>query len=258
VRVSVSAFQGAPERKVVLVDDVTDRLRAERALAERERLASLGVLAAGVAHEVNTPIAGLSSYAQMLLADTAPGDPKYAILKKMERQTFRAAHLVNNLLEFARPRAAARVRTDLHRVLSNAAESVETTLGSRRLTFQSDRAGSPAWVVGDPRELEQVFVNLFVNARDASPEEGEICCALRDEGGTVRVVIADRGAGLPEGPGEKLFAPFYTTKSSGGTGLGLAISREIVRRHGGELGLSARAGGGAEAWVTLPLAALPS
>ena len=258
VRVSVSAFQGAPERKVVLVDDVTDRLRAERALAERERLASLGVLAAGVAHEVNTPIAGLSSYAQMLLADTAPGDPRYAILKKMERQTFRAAHLVNNLLEFARPRAAARVRTDLHRVLANAAESVETTLGSRRLTFQSDRAGSPAWVVGDPRELEQVFVNLFVNARDASPEEGEICCALRDEGGTVRVVIADRGAGLPEGSGEKLFAPFYTTKSSGGTGLGLAISREIVRRHGGELGLSERAGGGAEAWVTLPLAVLPS
>jgi signal transduction histidine kinase len=195
----------------------------------------------------------------MLLADTAPGDPRYAILKKMERQTFRAAHLVNNLLEFARPRAAARVRTDLHRVLANAAESVETTLGSRRLTFQWDRSGGPAWVVGDPRELEQVFVNLFTNARDASPEDGEICCALREDGGTVRVLIADRGAGLPEESGEKLFAPFYTTKSSGGTGLGLAISREIVRRHGGELGLTARAGGGAEAWVTLPLAAaLPS
>ncbi|MEP6800730.1 MAG: ATP-binding protein [Acidobacteriota bacterium] len=255
VRVSVSAFQGAPERKVVLVDDVTDRLRAERALSERERLASLGVLAAGVAHEVNTPIAGLSSYAQMLLADTAPGDPRYAILKKMERQTFRAAHLVNNLLEFARPRAAARVRTDLKRVLSNAAESVETTLGSRRLSFDLDGATGPIWVEGDPRELEQVFVNLFTNARDASPEDGEVSCRLREEVGTVRVLISDRGDGPPPGDGEKLFQPFYSTKTSGGTGLGLAISREIVRRHGGEIGLEARPGGGAQAWVTLPLAA---
>jgi two-component system NtrC family sensor kinase len=253
VRVSVSAFQGAPERKVVLVDDVTGRVRAERALAERERLASLGVLAAGVAHEVNTPIAGLSSYAQMLLADTAPGDPRYAILKKMERQTFRAAHLVNNLLEFARPRAASRVRTDLRRVVENAAESVETTLGNRRLALDLGGANGPVWVEGDPRELEQVFVNLFTNARDASPEDGELSCALRSEGGAVRVVIGDRGTGLPEGSGDRLFQPFFTTKKSGGTGLGLAISREIIRRHGGDIGLSPRNDGGAEAWVSLPL-----
>ncbi len=255
VRVSVSAFHGAPDRKVVLVDDVTDRVRTERALAERERLASLGVLAAGVAHEVNTPIAGLSSYAQMLLADTAPGDPRYAILKKMERQTFRAAHLVNNLLEFARPRAAARVRTDLRRVVANAAESVETTMGTRRLSIDANGGDGPIWVDGDPRELEQVFVNLFTNARDASPDDGEVLCALADEGAAVRVVISDRGPGLPANADDRLFQPFYTTKKTGGTGLGLAISREIVRRHGGEIGLGPRPGGGAQAWVTLPVAA---
>jgi two-component system NtrC family sensor kinase len=254
LRVSVSPFHGQPDRRVILVDDVTDRVRAERALAERERLASLGVLAAGVAHEVNTPIAGLSSYAQMLLADTSPGDPKYSILKKMERQTFRAAHLVNNLLEFARPRPAAKIRADLHHVLSNAAESVETTMGDRRLTLDLDGRGEPAWVVGDPRELEQVFVNLFTNARDVSAEDGEVECRLCPEGASVRVTISDRGPGLPEGGAEKLFEPFYSTKKSGGTGLGLAISRDIVRRHGGEIGLRPRAGGGVEAWVTLPLA----
>jgi hypothetical protein len=254
LRVSVSAFRGDPERRVVLVDDVTDRVRAEKALAERERLASLGVLAAGVAHEVNTPIAGLSSYAQMLLAETAPEDPRYAILKKMERQTFRAAHLVNNLLEFARPRPRASVRTDLRAVLANAAESVETTFGSRRLRHETDGA-APVWVVGDPRELEQVFVNLLTNARDASPDGTEVSCRVEREGDSARVVIADRGTGLPPGDPQKLFEPFFSTKKSGGTGLGLAISRDIIRRHGGDIRLSPRPEGGVEAIVTLPAAA---
>jgi len=254
LRVSVSAFQGEPDRKVVLVDDVTDRVRAERAHAERERLASLGILAAGVAHEVNTPIAGLSSYAQLLLADTSPGDPRYAILKKMERQTFRAAHLVNNLLEFARPRTLSRVRTNLRAVLESAAESVEAALGSRPLWVQVEGDGEPVWVLGDPRELEQVFVNLLSNARDASPDGSPITCTLRQEGETARVTIADRGAGFASGGGEKLFQPFFTTKKSGGTGLGLAISRDIARRHEGDIRLEPREGGGACATVTLPLA----
>ncbi|HKD11985.1 MAG TPA: ATP-binding protein [Thermoanaerobaculia bacterium] len=255
LRVSVSAFQGDPHRRVVLIDDVTDRIRAERALAERERLASLGVLAAGVAHEVNTPIAGLSSYAQMLLADTPPGDPRYRILKKMERQTFRAAHLVSNLLEFARPRPAANSRSDLKSVVSNAAESVETTLGARQLRFELPEIEEPLWVCGDARELEQVFINLFTNARDASPERGEIVCRLERNGQTARVTILDRGAGISDEVRGRLFQPFFSTKKSGGTGLGLAISREIVRRHGGDMGLEPRQGGGVEAWVTLPTAA---
>ena len=253
LRLSISGFQGNTERKVVLVDDVTDRLRAERALAERERLAALGVLAAGVAHEVNTPIAGLSSYAQLLLADTEPGDPRYTILKKMERQTFRAAHLVNNLLEFARPRARASVRTDLCVVMANAAESVETAFAARGVKLETRSSSSPVWVDGDPRDLEQVFVNLLTNARDASPDGALVSWEVAVRDGQALVTVADRGHGVAREAGERLFQPFYTTKKSGGTGLGLAISREIVRRHGGDIGLSMRSGGGTEAWVTLPL-----
>jgi two-component system NtrC family sensor kinase len=238
---------------LVLGAVATDRVRADGALAERERLAALGVLAAGVAHEVNTPIAGLSSYAQLLLADTAPGDPRYAILKKMERQTFRAAHLVNNLLEFARPRARAAVRTDLRGVLADAAESVETAFGARGVKLETAAAPEPVWVDGDTRELEQVLVNLLTNARDASPDGGVVSCSLATRDDRARVTVADRGHGVTPEAGEKLFQPFFTTKKSGGTGLGLAISREIVRRHGGEIGLSARAGGGTDAWVELPL-----
>jgi two-component system NtrC family sensor kinase len=253
LQLSVSSFRGSPDREVVLVDDVTDRIRAERALAERERLASLGVLAAGVAHEVNTPIAGLSSYAQLLLAETPPADPHYPILKKMERQTFRAAHLVNNLLEFARPRARSHVRTDLRGVLANAAESVETAFAGRPLLVESDLDGLPAWVIGDARDLEQVFVNLLMNARDASPEGAAVTCRLEQKGESLRVTVADHGAGLPPDAADRLFQPFYTTKKSGGTGLGLAISRDIVRRHGGDLTLVARPEGGTEARVDLPL-----
>jgi PAS domain S-box-containing protein len=250
LQLSVSAFRGSPDRRVLVVEDMTDRIRAERALAERERLASLGVLAAGVAHEVNTPIAGLSSYAQMLLSETSPGDPRYTILKKMERQTFRAAHLVNNLLEFARPRPRTPQKTDLKTVLANAAESVETAFTGRTLTMDLD-GGGPALVIGDARELEQIFVNLLTNARDASPEGGEVVCRLERHGESLRVTVADRGAGVGGGA-DKVFQPFYTTKKSGGTGLGLAISRDIVRRHGGEIALVPRDGGGTEARVDLP------
>ena len=253
LRLSASTFQGDPERVVVIVDDVTERVRAERALAERERLASLGVLAAGVAHEVNTPIAGLSSYAQLLLADTAQNDPRYAILKKMERQTFRAAHLVSNLLEFARPRPRSAMRTDLRDVIANAAESVETAFGARGVRLETAGFDSPVWVDADPRDLEQVLVNLMTNARDASPEGGVVGCGLSVGSGRAKVIVTDRGPGLPDGNDGRLFQPFYTTKKSGGTGLGLAISREIVHRHGGEIGISPREGGGAEAWVELPL-----
>jgi two-component system, NtrC family, sensor kinase len=253
LQLSISAFRGSPDRRVLVVEDMTDRIRAERALAERERLASLGVLAAGVAHEVNTPIAGLSSYAQMLLSETSPGDPRYTILKKMERQTFRAAHLVNNLLEFARPRPRTPQKTDLRAVLANAAESVETTFAGRTLTLEIDAGGPPALVIGDARELEQIFVNLLTNARDASPEGSEVVCRLEPNGESIRVTVADRGAGVgSHSNAEKVFQPFYTTKKSGGTGLGLAISRDIVRRHGGEIALVPRDGGGTEARVDLP------
>jgi signal transduction histidine kinase len=207
-----------------------------------------------VAHEVNTPIAGLSSYAQILLAETPPGDPRYAILKKMERQTFRAAHLVNNLLEFARPRSRAQVRTDVRSVLANAAESVETSFGARRLTIEADGVSGPVEVLADPRELEQVLVNLLTNARDASPEDGVISAQVSRENGSARVTISDRGAGVSSEAGERLFQPFFTTKKSGGMGLGLVISRDIVRRYGGDIGLAPREGGGTVAWVTLPLA----
>jgi signal transduction histidine kinase len=138
-------------------------------------------------------------------------------------------------------------------VLANAAESVETAFAGRRLEVDTDADGPPALVVGDPRDLEQVFVNLLTNARDASPEGATVTCRLERCGENVRVTVSDRGAGLSPTTEARVFQPFYTTKKSGGTGLGLAISRDIVQRHGGSISLATRPGGGAEARVELPL-----
>jgi two-component system, NtrC family, sensor kinase len=253
LRISVSPFRGEIERRVVLSDDVTDRVRMERALSERERLASLGVLAAGVAHEVNTPLAGISSYAQMLLADTDASDPRYAILKKMERQTFRASHLVNNLLEMARVRNRPEERFDLARVLADSIDSSEAALASRRIRIETAGLGETAPMDGQPQALEQVFVNLLVNARDASPEEGVVHVSLRAEAGGYRVDVEDEGPGISPEEALRAFEPFYTTKRSGGTGLGLAIASDIIARHGGTIALTPRGNrGGTRATVVLP------
>ncbi len=219
--------------------------------SERERLASLGVLAAGVAHEVNTPLAGISSYAQMLLADTEKDDPRYEILKKMERQTFRASRLVGNLLEFARGRHGAHDDVDLSSIMKDAIESSETALAPRAIRVEARGLDQPRPAKGNSRELEQVFVNLLINARDASPDGGAISVAIERNGGWV-VEVSDRGKGLSEEEARRAFEPFFTTRHSGGTGLGLAIAREIVERHGGEIRLEPREGGGAVARVSLP------
>jgi signal transduction histidine kinase len=145
------------------------------------------------------------------------------------------------------------VETDLRGVLLNAAESVETAFAGRRLELEADSEGLPTRVIGDPRDLEQVFVNLLANARDASPEGGIVSCRLERRGENVRVTVADRGPGLSAAAAERAFQPFFTTKKSGGTGLGLAISRDIIQKHGGTIALSPRAGGGTEACVELPL-----
>jgi signal transduction histidine kinase len=238
--------------RVVLFDDISERVAIEKGLSERERLASLGVLAAGVAHEVNTPLAGISSYAQMLLADTDRNDPRYDILKKMERQTFRASRLVGNLLEFARGRHGAHSEIDLSKVIADAIESSEPALSPRQIRVEASGLETPRPANGNARELEQVFVNLLINARDVSPDGGAVSVSVEENGSGYVVEVADRGKGLTEEEARRAFEPFFTTRQSGGTGLGLAIAREIVERHSGQIRLEAREGGGAVARVSLP------
>ncbi|HUP64925.1 MAG TPA: ATP-binding protein [Thermoanaerobaculia bacterium] len=240
--------------RVLVIGDITDRVHLERELQEKERLAALGLLAAGVAHEVNTPLTGISSYAQLLLSDLADDDPRYAILKKMELQTFRASHLVNNLLDFA----ASRNRSAAERI--DLAETIRTTLSLHEVLFKGKdirihvEPSPPLFVRGNVHELQQVLTNLLLNARDAVERGGNVWIALGTAGDNAVMAVRDDGKGVAPEDRERIFQPLVTSKrGQGGTGLGLAICEKIVKQLGGHIELESEPGHGATFSVVLPL-----
>lgn len=240
--------------RVLVVYDVSDRVAMEKALREKDRMAALGLLAAGVAHEVNTPITGISSYAQMLLADTPSDDPRREILQKVERQTFRAARIVNNLLDFARKRTDERGSIDLGAVVAEALDLLNERRARRGVELDLRVPSEPLTVVGNDGELQQVFTNLALNAIDAMEGGGTLTVVVKSHGGRARLVMEDTGPGIPPADLERIFEPFFSTKvERGGTGLGLSISRDIVHRHGGEITVESEPGRGTRFVVELPL-----
>ncbi len=267
--------------EIVIVQDMSEHRAMEAALKEKERLASLGMLAAGVAHEVNTPLTGISSYAQLLLADADRSDPHYEILEKMERQTFRAAQIVNNLLEFAKSRGEL-APVDLTPVVSECVQLLAERARAAGVSIRWQPAAKAAMTVaGHEGELHQIFNNLIVNAIDAvaaehrngGTPEGRVEVTLEITAadtpsadsrvaGTrpvdaradrIRARVSDNGPGIPPERLETIFRPFFSSKQSrGGTGLGLAISYNIVRRHGGEIRIDNNPGRGCTFTVDLP------
>jgi two-component system NtrC family sensor kinase len=243
--------------RILVAYDVSERVAMERSLKEKDRLAALGMLAAGVAHEVNTPITGISSYAQMLLSDTAENDPRYSLLKKVERQTFRAARIVNNLLEYARERRRERQPVAVLPLLRECIELQGDRLerGGVAIDWDLPPAADAILVLGADGELEQVFANLLGNALDAMSGEagGRLGIAVAATNGQVTIRFQDSGPGIPPEQLDAVFQPFYSTKlHRGGTGLGLTISHDIVQRHGGRLVVESSPGRGACFTVELP------
>ncbi|HYG63052.1 MAG TPA: ATP-binding protein [Thermoanaerobaculia bacterium] len=257
LQVSVADFERGRGLRILMVYDVTERVAMENALREKDRLAALGMLAAGVAHEVNTPITGISSYAQMLLAEIPETDPHHAILKKVERQTFRASRIVNNLLEFARNRQKDRQHVAVAPLVSECLDLLSDRLQKRQIRLEWAPPQEEILVLGCDGELQQVIANLVLNALDAMTETGGGTLGLEVEGdaATVRLRVRDTGPGIPPEKLETIFQPFYSTKlNRGGTGLGLSISHEIARRHGGDLRVESEPGRGACFILELPRA----
>src|SRR5207249_3739872 len=156
---------------ILLIENITERVRLEEQLQISEKMASIGLLAAGVAHEVNTPLTGISSFTQMLLESADPSDPKTALLEKIERQTFRAAKIVNGLLNLSRPGTGVagheRTTVDLNGVIADVFSLLEHQFATAKVKVRRDLSPTAVPVFGIEHQLQQVFLNLFLNARDA-------------------------------------------------------------------------------------------
>jgi signal transduction histidine kinase len=216
------------------MDDITDKSNMEEQLLQVEKLSSLGLLAAGIAHEVNTPITGISSFTQMLLKETPESDHRNTMLKKIETQTFRAAEIVNGLLNFSRMNGSEFKHLDVNQLLQESLALLEHQLTRSHIRIQSSLDGSVPLVYGNAGKLQQVFVNLLLNAKDAMPSGGELEVKTVKNDTMVIVDINDTGVGISEENIRRIYDPFFTTKrSEKGTGLGLAVTYGIIQEHGG-------------------------
>jgi PAS domain S-box-containing protein len=243
---------------LVVLEDVTGRVRLEEQLQQREKLSSIGLLAAGVAHEINTPLTGVSSYTQMLLGMLAEADPKHALLQKIRRQTDRATGIVNNLLNFSRTGGAMDfAEVNLARVLDDTLQLLEPQLRQNRVEIAREYAAELPCVYGNAGKLQQVFTNLLLNARDAIPDGGRITLrAYVSDREALTVEVVDDGIGIAPENVARIYDPFFTTKGVGrGTGLGLAVSYGIVQEHSGHIAVESAPGRGTTFRITLPAAA---
>lgn len=241
---------------LVVFEDVSERLHLEEQLQQREKLSSIGLLAAGVAHEVNTPLTGVSSYTQMLLNMLPENDPKHALLEKVRRQADRATDIVNNLLNFSRTGNAAEfMPVDVHRVLDDTLQLLEPQLRRSQIRIIRDYADELPQVHANAVKLQQVFTNLILNARDSIANgDGQITLATRNgDEESLTVEVADNGVGIAPDDVAKIYDPFFTTKGVGrGTGLGLAVTYGIVQEHSGHISVSSTPGLGTTFRITLP------
>jgi two-component system NtrC family sensor kinase len=239
--------------RLLLFDDVTQRERMEEQMSQTEKLTSLGLLAAGVAHEVNTPLAVISNYIQMLAKQMPEGDPRQSIIEKIVKQTFRASEIVNNLLNFSRTGAAEAADIDVNRVVEETLSLVAHPLKTSQIHVVRQLGEPLPAVRGSANKLQQVFLNLFLNARDAMPGGGILEVRTAAHNGGVEIEVADTGAGIPREHIHRIFDPFFTTKASGrGTGLGLSVTYGIIKEHAGKIDVRSTPGKGTSFHVEFP------
>jgi signal transduction histidine kinase len=250
--------EGEQIGRLILFDDITERSVLENRLVQADKLSSLGLLAAGVAHEVNTPLAVISTYAQLLAKQVNGDESKSKLLEKIAKQTFRASEIVNSLLNFSRTSSTEYEEVDLNRIIRETLQLIHPQLDKSRIAAEERLAGTLGLVRGNSGKLQQVFLNLFLNARDAMEQGGTLTVETSSNEVSARVEIIDSGCGIPEENLARIYDPFFTTKGAKkGTGLGLSITYGIVKEHGGSIGVLSQPGQGTRFHLEFPLVRKP-
>jgi len=244
--------------RLIIFDDITDRSELERRLVQADKLSSIGLLAAGVAHEVNTPLAVISTYAQMLAKQVSGDDQKARLLDKIAKSTFRASEIVNSLLNFSRTSPAEFGDVDVNRVLDETVSLIRHQLDKAGVRTVTDFELNGLTVNGNAGKLQQVFLNLILNARDAMEGGGTLTIRTWSDGACARIHIRDTGQGIAEDHLPRIYDPFFTTKAARkGTGLGLSVTYGIVQEHGGAIEVQSDAGAGTLFHLEFPLSRKP-
>jgi len=240
--------------RLIIFDDVSERDELERRVVQADKLSSVGILAAGVAHEVNTPLAVISTYAQMLAKQVEGDERKSALLDKIAKQTFRASEIVNSLLNFSRTGPRQFEDVDLARVIRETLTLVEHQMAKSGIRVEAEVGDQLPPIRGNTGQLQQVFLNLFLNARDAMEQGGTLQVRAWQGDSGVHVEVADTGLGIPPEHLQRIYDPFFTTKTAKkGTGLGLSITYGIVRDHGGVIEVESRPSEGARFRLEFPV-----
>jgi signal transduction histidine kinase len=240
--------------RLVIMDDITERIELEVQLTQADKLSSIGLLAAGVAHEVNTPLAVISTYAQMLAKQVTGDDQKSKLLEKIAKQTFRASEIVNSLLNFSRTSSTEFVDVEINRIIRETLSLIDHQLQKTSVRAELALDDALPKLKGNAGKLQQVFLNLFLNARDAMPQGGILACRTWAAGDSVFIEIADTGMGISTEHMARIYDPFFTTKApKKGTGLGLSVTYGIVREHGGAIEVQSHVGEGTRFTISLPL-----
>ena len=250
---------------VGIFTDLRPRLQMEKKLEEThlqlvssEKMASLGKLAAGIAHEINNPLGGILIYSSLLMEDLPPDDPKKPDLEKIVQEAGRCKEIVKSLLEFARQTEPKKESVDINRAITGGLFFLENQALFHNIRITKRLDPSLPWVIGNAGQLKQVFLNIIINAAEAMHGSGELTLTTfpSPDHTSIFMEFTDTGEGIPEENLSRIFEPFFTTRDVGkGTGLGLATSYGIVESHGGKIGVKSKVQEGTTFTIELPVRA---